>query len=229
MFQKKIIFLILIIIASVLLTSCDKTSSILSNLTKPAASDDSLELPLVNQVCTLGWNCLDNESIVYLLENCTKTTQKKCPNGCADSACLEKKCEIGLKCKGSSVLGFQTESCNWTNEKKCEYGCFNATCLDQPMEPNITISSTESAAPQVVFNTLNLGEVVQIDVEGEMKDFFIYELEPDRVRLMVGPKKSDWLTEGGNFTYGGSSKIVVKGIYFQGYEGGIKAVDYVFG
>lgn len=182
-----------------------------------------------------GWKCISSFVKAYQYENCSFGKSEKCATSCINNTCAPAKiCTSGFKCFNSNEVGHQKEDCSWSNFQKCQFGCKNGECSPMTEGYNATtnISGTETSEanepaplpqePIVTIYSLKYGEEHQLDG----KNFRIYNLESDRVILLVGSVKSNWLKIGDELSIG-NSKIQIKDISYQPYVGGAQMVDYV--
>ena len=138
-----------------------------------------------------------------------------------------RSCTPGWKCRGQHVKGFQDSGCNWIKDERCEFGCENAECLSEP-EINETVVEEEPEVKEIL-PTLNVGEIHEVEFNETKYNLSIYILEPERVKIKVGTKRSDWLEQGDNYTFSNDIKITVAEILFQHYGGGVKQIVYKMG
>lgn len=185
-----------------------------------------------------GWRCISSFVKAYQYENCSFGKSEKCLTSCVNNTCASAKtCTSGFKCFSKSETGYQKEDCSWSNYQKCQFGCSSGGCNPMPEGYNATnatnasagseVQETNAAAPSpqepaVTVYSLKYGEEHQLDG----KTFRIYNLESDRVILLAGSVKSNWLKIGDEFIIG-NSKIKIQDISYQPYVGGAQTVDYV--
>jgi len=183
--------------------------------------------------CTAAWVCLSSSQKMYRYENCSFDQRQDCRFGCTNGTCrAPPTCTVGFKCHGQHVKGYQLEDCSWISETKCDYGCENAQCRNvsssetETLNETVTSQSTSSPPPQN-FNTIRVGETLTLDVEGTAHPVNIYTMESGRAKITVDGQRSDWLEEGGSFTYASGVTITIQSILFQSYEGGTRVVEFV--
>ena len=193
--------------------------------------------------CTEQWECVDENYKIFVSEDCTKKEVTKCDRGCVNGTCKAAPvCTVGFKCIDENRRGYQKEDCSYINKQTCEGGCENNKCKtinasQAQTETNSTLvpTSTNSYASEnqeenttveaSPANTIQLGEEQQFEVSGTTHTISIYNLEVDQVIVKVDDLKSDWISEGGSFTYGNIGATVnIEAILFKAY--GTKAVDY---
>jgi hypothetical protein len=171
--------------------------------------------------CSAGWTCMSTSAKIYRNEDCTFGKREDCAYGCNEDDCNPPPvCEPLWGCKGSNERGYQEATCQWVQVKKCEFGCDQGKCQDKPNQTR----QTQAPTPVVSNSELELGQSIMI---GD-NSVSIYLIEAGQVRVKINDFKSDWLSEGGNFTSNGLV-FNVKEIYFQPYEGGKKLITYTTG
>ena len=143
-------------------------------------------------------------------------------------------CTAESKCINSSKF-YQLENCSLVNETECEYGCQDGACLSPPaneteekkeIEENKTEEKTEGPAEKEISkgeNYIQAGETHVLADGNKTHKISIYTLQPGQVRFRINKDKTDWYSEGQNFTSYGFT-FDIKEILFQSY--GIKAVTY---
>lgn len=176
--------------------------------------------------CTAAWLCLNSDTKIYRLENCSFGKREKCKFGCANDSCRPASiCTVGFKCKGNYYKGYQLEDCSWTAVTQCEWGCANAECL---AEPNVTESAAPppaqpSAPARPSGRLLAVRQVDTVNVGGAQHNISIYDITDDEVRFLVDGHSTDWIGSGGNRTAWGLTLTVLE-VYFQRY--GKQEVEY---
>lgn len=201
----------------------------------PGESVSGNEQPKASSTGCGGWRCISSFVKAYQYENCSFGKSEKCTTSCINNTCAPAKvCTSGFKCFSKSESSYQKEDCSWSNNQKCQFGCSNGECNPMPEGYNATNASAGSEVqetnapaplpqePAVTIYSLKSGEEHQLDG----KSFRIYNLESDRVILLVGSVKSNWLKIGDELSIG-NSKIKIQDIYYQPYVGGAQMVDYV--
>jgi len=191
--------------------------------------------------CTPGWKCIASDIKAYQYENCSFRDKKKCTLRCNEGNCTAAtKCEVGFKCKDKNTLVYQLESCGYQSEKECADGCLNDKCIEKGNETsNVTNATTNETVtapvvetPVVVvknWNTLNLGEKAIVTYSEKKYNLSIYNLEGDRAKLSLDQWTSDWIEEGGNFTFGVGLRVIVQEVLLQPNADGIRQVSYTLG
>ncbi len=179
---------------------------------------------LLSGECTPGWKCISSLIKAYQSENCSFGERIDCRLGCANDTCrVLEPCPPGFRCKNNYIKGFQLESCEWISTTKCEFGCREAECLPKPNATAAEEDDDEEETVTVPRQVLNEGRTVEIN--GQL--ISIYLLEPDRVKIKINERRSDWLAEGENYSSSGV-KITIAGILYQAYLGGTRAVEYQY-
>lgn len=192
---------------------------------------------LRSQESLAGWKCLGKWEKAYRYQNGSWSGRIECPLGCENGECRKgKTCASGFKCIDESKRGYQTEACLWIKTSVCEGSCEKGECklIIPKNETNNNRTNTTlvketpktETKPKENLETLELNEEKIIGANGATYILRIYLLEPERVKLMVDGTKSDWLKEGGNFTYG-SFTISLKEILFQSFAGGKRMISYI--
>jgi len=190
-------------------------------------------------MCTPNWICISRDFKMYQDENCVTSQKKKCTLGCINGTCKAAKiCASGFKCRDDFTRGFQNEGCQWTDDVKCDWGCDNNKCLPMPENAtlvnetvdveNVTVEEEvveEEAVIESIF-TVSIGEEKTINVNSVEYSISVYNIEADQARLNVNDRRSGWLKENQNFTYGSELIIYIKEILFQSFPGGKKTVGY---
>lgn len=194
-----------------------------------AVADDgaeSITLILPDGQCLPQWRCISNSIKAYQLENCSFGERKDCELGCENDDCKKRDpCTVGFKCKNQYIKGYQLESCDWTSTTRCEFGCQDAECLNETeAEVELVETEVEEVSPRINVLTIKAGE--QQEVGGH--NLSLYIIEESRARLIIDEKRSDWLEEGEIFSAKGVTVVVV-GVLFQAYQGGMQAVEYTVG
>ena len=194
--------------------------------------------------CTPHSECIEENYLRFQAENCTWLRPEKCERGCVNASCRPAEiCTVGFKCIDENRKGYQKEDCSFATKTDCEWGCKEGKCNEKPANatnttaPNTTTSGSGYSAiaenaeenetvPEGPRHTLQLGEEGQIEIDGAAHTIKIYNLEVDRVIIKIDEIKSDWITEGGSFTYGNlETTVTIKSILFQAY--GKKEIEYV--
>lgn len=174
--------------------------------------------------CLEGWKCFNNKDKSFQYLNCSWGEKVTCPLGCVNNSCRAgTKCAVGMKCKNSMTAGYQTENCYWSNTIRCDYGCIEGVCQ------NASVTAVEESIPEVeniaaTTSTLTLNQGNVVYVEGH--NLSIYKLEETKVQLALDGTRSDWIIEGGNFTFRQNITVKIVGILFQSYAGGMRAIEY---
>lgn len=227
----------LILAACFLLVSCQPRGA----KTAETSTDTSTEVSV--EGCNPHWECLDENYKSYQLENCTWLRPEKCERGCFNASCRPAEiCNVGFKCIDENRKGYQKEDCSFVNKIDCEWGCEAGKCNEKQANAtnttatNTTTSSSEysaiaenveenETAPEGPRYTLQLGEEGQIEIDGASHVIEIHNIEVDRVIIKIDDIKSDWVAEGGSFTYANiATTVTVKSILFQAY--GKKEIEY---
>ena len=192
--------------------------------------------------CTAHPDCIDENYLHFQAENCSWSKPEKCERGCQNGTCIAAPiCIVGFKCIDENRRGYQKEDCSFATKVDCEWGCEAGKCNEKPA--NVTNNTTtvvnapssgysaiaenaeENESIQGPEYTLQLGEEGQIEISGTIHTIKIHNIEVDRVIIKVDDLKSDWITEGGSFTYANiATTITIKSILFQAY--GKKEIEY---
>ncbi|MDO8511049.1 MAG: hypothetical protein Q7S55_02685 [Nanoarchaeota archaeon] len=214
--------------------------------TKTAESANITPTEVSIDGCAPQWECADENYKVQVLENCTRVSPTKCERGCVDGECRPAEvCTVGFKCIDENRKGYQKEDCSFATKTDCEWGCAAGKCKEKPTNvTNTSVTNTTTTTsgsgysaiaenaeenetvPEGPLYTLQLGEEAQIEIDGAAHTIKIYNLEVDRVIIKIDEIKSDWITEGGSFTYGNlETTVTIKSILFQAY--GKKEIEYI--
>ncbi len=181
--------------------------------------------------CTAAWTCLSSSQKMYRYENCSFGQRQSCKFGCTNGTCrVPPTCTVGFKCHGQHVKGYQLEDCSWISETKCDYGCENAQCRNASSsgaEIQNETTASPPPPPRQNFNTISVGETLTLEVGGTEHPVTLYTIESGRTKITVDGQRSDWLEEGGTFTYSSGVTITIQSILFQSFEGGIREVEFV--
>ena len=244
---KKLFFSLTLIFLLFFLFSCQlpvkETNNSLSEIL-PTPNDLSStpdDLPstakdLLSTACTEGWACLDSTQKIHRLANCSFAQRETCKFGCFNDTCKPALiCTSGFTCKNNLERGYRLEDCSWTSRSKCEFGCKEGVCVPKSNESEETSSASamgsgaqsSSSLPQLNYPTLKIGEKTAITVGEREYNLSIYILEPEKVKLQLDTFKSNWITDGGNYTFGFAGvNIFIRGIFFQSFEGGKREITY---
>lgn len=215
----------------------------------PNETDISINetMPAAN-LCTAHWECVNEEYQRHQQENCTWSKPEKCGRGCINGTCRAARvCTVGFKCIDASRRGYQKEDCSFANKISCEGGCEDGKC--KPKSENTTLvnetaaSSPAPAAPTTpttsytaenqdgqvekdkTIYSLKLGEQQAIEIAGKKHNISLYNIDSEQAILKVDGLKSEWIKQGGNFTYGNiGATFYIESILFQTY--GTKAIDF---
>ena len=199
-------------------------------------------MPAAN-LCTAHWECVNEEYQRHQQENCTWSKPEKCERGCINRTCRAAKvCTVGFKCIDASRRGYQKEDCSFANKIPCEWGCEDGKCKVRPenatnetaaSSPSPVAPTTSYAAEneegqveedQTIYS-LKLGEQQVIEIAGAKHNISLYNIESEQAILKVNGIKSEWIKQGGNFTYGNiGATFRIKAILFQTY--GKKEIEY---
>jgi hypothetical protein len=192
--------------------------------------------------CTPHWDCIGPKYKAYQIEDCSWTQKKECTLGCFDGDCkAAKTCDSGFKCMDNNTKAFQNSGCFWSKEVDCDWGCVNAKCNPMPenatnvSETNLTeevedfVEEVVVVIPKDTSSILKSGEKALVEINSDQYELSIYNLESDRVKLMINNQKSDWLVENSNYTFSVGIKVNVKEIFLQTYEGGKQQITYTIG
>ena len=202
-----------------------------ANTPLPSGQEPQPSSPQFSTQCTDGWVCLTSTQKLHRLANCSFAERENCKFGCFNDSCKPAPvCTSGFKCKNKLEKGYQLEDCSWISRTKCNFGCQDAVCVP---ESNVTDapsdSGTASPAPPAApsYPMIAVGERKVITVGEKEHNLSIYLLEPDQVKLQLDVFKSEWILEGGNYTFGSAGvTFTIKGIFFQSFEGGKREVTY---
>ena len=186
---------------------------------------------LDNTICTEQWKCLNHETKIFQLANCSFSQKLDCPLGCFNDTCkVGKICETGFKCIDEEKYGFQLASCSWDSITTCEFGCLNSTCNEEP--ENASIQEIEVIEEQIIQQTiattttmLETGEIHEVSVNGNIYNLSIYTIDIGKVQLKINNQKTGWIEVNDNYTYH-EDRFFIEEILFQPYEGGIRAIGY---
>ena len=242
---KLILLIISFLIFFILLVGCSPvsfpadynqtTNKTILKANNSLVDNSNLEIPLpeTNPTGCGGWKCISSFVKAYQYENCSFGKTEKCLTSCTNGICAPAKvCDSGFKCSGERWYGFQKEDCSWSNLKECQFGCTNGECnpmLEGYNETNQT-NTSETTIPVTVDNPAETVTVYSIKPGEERQlggqNFRIYNLESDRIILTFNTTRSDWLVIGNEFTIG-DTKIEIRDILFQPYEGGTQLVEYI--
>ncbi|MBU0460676.1 MAG: hypothetical protein KKH52_02950 [Nanoarchaeota archaeon] len=174
------------------------------------------------ETCNASWQCLDENTKAYQLENCSYTQESACSAGCENGSCIIETCAPGWKCKGEYYRAYQSDTCAWVNKVKCDFGCLNATCQNE----TVTETTTEEAPAAPTSNLLKMGEIFNVTSGGNYYTLAIYNIGAEGVQLSINGKSSPWISDNTNYT-SGSLTILVKDVYFQPYSGGKQEITYL--
>lgn len=230
----KVSVLITIILISLFLMSCEPALQDTSNATNDTQSG-----------CAPHWECVDEDYQHYQKEDCTWQKPEKCERGCFNNTCRSAEiCTVGFKCIDENRRGYQAEDCSFPTKIDCEWGCADGKCNEMP--ENATASTTNTTnttassgisyiaenaeenetVPEGPRQTLQIGAEQEFQAGGSTHIIKIYNIEVDRVIIKVDDEKSDWIAEGGSFTYANlDTTITIKSILFQTY--GKKEIEYI--
>jgi|APSaa5957512622_1039677.scaffolds.fasta_scaffold190826_1 uncharacterized protein YceK len=139
--KGKIILIFCISIILLLLIGCSSVEKNTISNESLIGIEENITLDndiLNNTICIEQWKCLNHETKIFQLANCSFTQRLDCPLGCFNETCkVGKICETGFKCIDEERYGFQIASCSWESITTCEFGCVNSTCNEEP--ENVTI------------------------------------------------------------------------------------------
>ncbi len=214
------------------------TDGLSSELPEETSGTVPEEIPVKAAVqpgmCAPSWKCISSKYKAYQDTNCAFTKKTECPLGCFNNSCKAgNTCAAGFKCITQTWIGYQKEDCDWIKKKLCQNGCSDGECLNAT-QSNLTEStdSTEEtssgssseeevSAPSETFSILKYGDKTTINYH----NLSIYLLEPDRVKITLDGKNSNWLAVKESYARNGLN-VTIKEIMFQSFEGGTKAISY---
>ena len=203
------------------------TGEIDGNLSASDIVENGMEEAAKAGACASEWVCINSDTKIFRLQNCSFAQRQDCKFGCANNTCkLAPVCSPGFTCHGTYSKGYQQSDCSWISETKCEYGCKDAKCLGKPNETIVAVSTSTPAPVAASWPYLSVGEKVEVSTNNTVYNMSIYILDPDRVQMKLGEKKSDWLSEGESYHFFYGVTITIKEILFQSHEGGIRKVGY---
>ncbi|MEW5896101.1 MAG: hypothetical protein AB1668_00270 [Nanoarchaeota archaeon] len=192
-------------------------------------------------LCVAGWKCISSSARAYQSGNCSWSKKEECSLRCKEGNCT---CSPGFACKNGSIRGYQTEECAWLHEQYCSFGCVESACLSFPQkkqtnEPagegtesistaptNVTPAVLATEVVEGVNYLLAMGEKKKISFKGKEHEIWLYNIEEGRVKINLDQWESDWLSDKGNYTFGGEVQLFIDEILFQPYQGGKKSVSY---
>lgn len=217
----------------ILLIGCSSVEDITSNESLVGIEGNiNLDNESMNiTICTEQWKCLNHETKIFQLANCSFSQKLDCPLGCFNDTCkVGKTCDTGFKCIDEQKYGFQLASCSWGSITTCEFGCINSTCNEEP--ENATVENIEVVEEPIVQQTtattttmLKMGEIHAVTVNGNTYNLSIYTMDTEKVQLKLNNQKTSWIEIEGNYTYH-EDQFFIEEILFQPYEGGTRAIEY---
>lgn len=233
-------FVAALVLISLLLLSCQPSEK----TTETGTSTGNTTTEISVDGCAPQWECVDENYKAYVLADCTRTQVSKCERGCFNGTCIAAPtCTVGFKCIDEKRKAYQKEDCSFINKKSCDWGCDKDKCQEKPANASneTAASATAPAAPTTSYAaeneegqvekedktrySLKFGEQQELEISGTKHNVSIYNLETDRVILKVNGIKSEWIGQGGNFTYGNiGATFYIESILFQTY--GTKAIDF---
>lgn len=220
-----VILVLLVVVGCAVETEEIPDEYVLEEVEKEETVNETLaeaELIVEETECSEQWVCFGLEGKIYRYENCSFGQRVKCPLGCVDDECRTgEMCVSGFKCKSDVMKGFQKEDCSWIKEEKCPDGCENATCLEVN-ESVVAEEVVEEVVPQETIYSVTSSSPVE--VAGH--NISIRLIENGRVRLTVDGIHSEWIDEGGNYSFRTGVRIDVKEVLFQPYQGGKQMVGF---
>mgnify|MGYP001598959433 CR=1 FL=1 len=195
--------------------------------------------------CIAHSECIDENYLRLQAENCSWSKPERCDRGCFNASCRPAEiCTVGFRCIDEDRRGYQKEDCSFATKVDCEWGCDAGKCKEKPANATNAASTINDTAasgsgysaiaenaeenetvPEGPRYTLQLGEEGPIEIDGTIHILKIHNIEVDRVIIKVDDIKSDWIAEGGSFTYSNlETTITIKSILFQAY--GKKEIEY---
>ena len=249
--MKKILFITCLVFILIFVVSCNSgvddinesnNSSVSGayeesgeeSVTKNAdSSQDAVLEKAKTGKCEEAKVCISSVYIADRNADCSISGKKKCTLGCVDNACkIGETCDVGFACLSETWHGYRKSDCSWTQKSLCENGCADGSCVEvnNSLASNMTENSSSAKSVDKVVTpapssptiyTVQFGSSIVVS-EHEVS---IYNLEPDKVRISIDGKNSEWLSEGANVTLSGL-QVFIKGVYLQSYQGGKQEVDF---
>ncbi len=190
--------------------------------TEPEVIEDDTVVDVVPLVventsaCSPSWVCVSKTTKAYRHENCTVSSQRTCPLGCENDACVvQSSCEEGFKCRGKYKRGFQNTDCSWGIVTECEFGCANATCLTEP-EPLPVVEEPVSEPVQEQF-TLDINAITIVTVNDVPYEIGLRFLDAEQAQFTLDGERSDMMQINANYTFSPQVQLTLTEILFQQY------------